>query len=250
VGFPAADRIGALPEHLCRTQTFDLLADQHLVVGHVVIANDDDMLYVSFHTTGGWEMVESHLAVTASPDLIPRQGKRIAPGKFTDKSHHRPPAIEAHYAVPLSVLGASRTAVVAAHADIQNGVQEEGAWIDGAELREGGSWASYASYEVGSCATASIGGGGGEIVGDGVTLTIPAGALNTTEEIAIHPVPSASLPEGALPGTAFDFEPDGLMFAEPGVRIVIEYDDTGLSLAQEEALAIWLLNDGVWEKVP
>lgn len=249
-GDPVAERIAAPPASVCAASRSDLLAGQSLVVGSVEVANDGDYVYVTIRTQDGWTMTESHLAITHDPDLIPKQGQRIAPGRFPDRTVHDPAETEVTYRVPRSVLSGESVAVVAAHADVVKGELAEGAWIAGAELRSGGSWASYAEYEIVDCVGTIDGDLGGEVTTTGATLAVLPGSFEGTQEIALYPVPTDELPEGALPGTAFDFDPDGLEF-DPPAELEVAYDDTGLSLTEEQALALhYLTPAGIWEEVP
>jgi hypothetical protein len=250
-GLIQADLIPSLPL-VCGGESFDLLADQTLDVGAVSIANDEEYLYVTFETTDGWAMTETHLAVVTDPDLVLKAGKRVVPGKFPEKAVHDPAATLVHYRVPLDVLEGADVAIVAAHADIMRDEQEEGAWVAGTEIREGGGWASYASYGLSGCEAVeeAIGSDGGEVGNGDAILTIPQDALEDDVEISIAPVPDGELPDGVLPGTAFDFSPDGQEFAQP-VTLVLHYDDPGLSPEEELKLAIHqLLEDGTLARLP
>lgn len=236
---PLNTLVPSVPE-VCGSATVALLADQTLAVGEVTVSNDDEYVYVSFHTTGGWSLIETHVAVASDPAALPKSGKGLVPGKFPDKAVHDPSVTVAHYAVPMPED--EEVVYVAAHADIANGDRTEGSWAEG-ETRDGGGWASYVSYGVASCDESNvIGPDGGQIETGQATLDFPAGALTTDIEITVEPVDDSELPDGVLPGTAVDLGPDGQEFAEP-VTLIIEYDDTGLSTAEEERLSIHLLQD-------
>jgi hypothetical protein len=241
-----ASLVPSLPD-VCGSSTFPFFAGQDIDVGTVSIANDEDYLYVSFETIGGWEMVETHVAADTDPDLIPKAGKRLAPGRFPEKAVHDPTETIVHYAVPIPGSDPSEV-VVAAHADVVNGEREEGAWVEGSR-RDGGGWASYALYDLAACDD-GIGPDGGTVQTDAGSLEIPPGALTENVEITAEPVDGNALPEGVLPGTAVDLGPDGQEFAEP-VILTISYDDTGLTPEQEENLAIHLLQgDGTLLEIP
>ena len=254
---PRPALVASLPP-VCGQVSVDLLAGQSLPVGSVTVANDEDMLYVSFETTAGWAMAETHVAVASSPDELPWQNGHLVPGLFPSKTMHDPPGTTVHYAVPLSALDGRTHVAVAAHADVVNDEVEEGAWADGVEASEGGGWETYLTYEVADCAiTVVVGPDGGRIDAESLALTIPPGALTSSQEISVVPIPiedlaAPALPEGVhlLPGTGFELSPDGLEFAEPAL-LEISYEDTGLPLAREGALAIFTLRgDGIWVEVP
>jgi hypothetical protein len=72
---------------------------------------------------------------------------------------------------------------------------------------------------------ARVGAGGGNIeLANGVRLTVPPGAL--PKDIFVTATPATNLPPGdqpIVPGTAWDFGPDGLVFGKP-VIVTIVYD--------------------------
>ena len=83
-----------------------------------------------------------------------------------------------------------------------------------------------------------IGPEGGTVEGDGVELTIPAGALDEEVEIAVAET-DAEAPDGfEAMSPVFEFTPDGLTFAEPiEVRITYDGPDDGMEV-------IWSLAEG------
>lgn len=253
------NRVGSVPADVCGEAVPDLIAagggEEGFPVGAVRIANDETTLYVSYRTSDGWAVRETHLAVTASPADIPKPGKQVVPGKFPHSDVHDPVETVVHYAIPLTGdLASVDPLIVAAHADVVKGTAEEGAWMGGEmEVRQGGNWATYHRYDLASCEPQASGefgpDDGGELTLSDATLTVPSGALGGTETLTMEEVDAGNLPSGALPGTAYDLGPEGQTFLEP-VTLRITYDDTGLALADEEDLAIHLLNAaGLWERI-
>lgn len=249
--------IPSVPD-LCHEETVALLAGSDLEVGTVAVGNDEETLYVTYETAGGWEIAETHLAVVDDPADIPSSGNAVPPGLFPGESVHQPPVTVVHYAVPLPDPGGASPVFVAAHAEVVKGGAEEGAWAEGPEIQEGGSWATYTTYEPAACVedddevvSEVIGSEGGTLETDGgdVTLDVPEGALEEDVELSIASVEASELPEGAVEGTAFDFGPDGQEFAEP-VTLTVHYDQDSVDDDDEANLAIHLLRDGVWENVP
>lgn len=247
--------IPSVPD-LCHQEAVDLLAGRDLQVGTVAVGNDDETLYVTYEAADGWEIAETHLAVVDDPADIPSRGSGITLGRFPGKSAHEPPVTVVHYAVPLPDPGSASPVVVAAHADVVKGSSEEGAWAEGPEIQEGGSWATYTTYEPAGCEEDPDGpvsevigteGGSLEAGGGDLTLDVPEGALEEDVELSITSVEPSELPEGAVEGTAFDFGPDGQEFAEP-LLLTVHYDET--LVVDEANLAIHLLSEGTWEKVP
>jgi len=90
---------------------------------------------------------------------------------------------------------------------------------------EGGASAIVAALPQGPIIATNIGPKGGVIGADGVTVSIPAGALSSDVPITIQrgAVPG---PNGTI-GEVFDIGPTGAQFAEP-VTIAFDYTDTEL----------------------
>jgi len=83
---PATDQSGItyLTKH-AENAPFEsiLFAGQNIDVGTVSVWNDEENLYITYDTTGGWEMTETHLAVAGSLPGIPQTKKgNPIPGKF------------------------------------------------------------------------------------------------------------------------------------------------------------------------
>ena len=99
-------------------------------------------------------------------------------------------------------------------------------------------------------AGARAGAAGGTIqLANGVRLTIPDGAL--TQDVYITAVPALNVPPGnqpIIPGTAWDFGPDGLVFAKP-IVMTIPYDPSAVPPGVPEAeLRIHKLVNGSYEQ--
>ena len=91
--------------------------------------------------------------------------------------------------------------------------------------------------EEGAIAQVGAGGGQTELAGGQVMLDIPAGAVGGPIAVDAVPVtdPSTLPPSPTpIPGTAFDLQPDGTVFAEP-IRLTISYDPAMLPPGVPEA---------------
>ena len=99
----------------------------------------------------------------------------------------------------------------------------------------------------GTATTKLIGVEGGTIATpDGVSLTIPAGALATATAISIQPI-TRTLPGGA--GPAVRLSPDGQQFAKP-VTLTIAYVLDSLTTRQPDMLMVAYQDDkGIWQSV-
>ena len=138
----------------CRLDT-ELIAGQDTTVGNVRVLHAhsvDNYMTITYETTGGWMLTETHVAVATSFDDIP-QTKSGNPkiGKFQYSDPH-PPVTTYTYTINLDeyitptgglYLG---TLYIAAHAVVEHpDYGEETAWADtyGIPFNDGGSWALY-----------------------------------------------------------------------------------------------------------
>lgn len=132
-----------------------LLAGQHTPAGTVTVGNDDENLYVTYTTTGGWTITETHLSVATSLSGVPvNKSGNPAPGQFAFKATHGPGITQYTVTVPREGLGvdAGANLVIAAHAVVRSADgRTETAWGEGARFVEKGSWAMYLGHEVQGC---------------------------------------------------------------------------------------------------
>jgi len=107
-------------------------------------------------------------------------------------------------------------------------------------------------------ASGTVGPGGGTVdtgSGDPVeaSVTIPAGALSSDQEITIEEIDSEGLPDPppgqTLLARAFNLKPDGLTFSGP-VTITFTYTDAEVAGLDESSLTVGLLEGGSWQIVP
>jgi hypothetical protein len=89
--------------------------------------------------------------------------------------------------------------------------------------------------------------------GTTASLALPAGSLTAgTTSISVKPVASAAAPASPVlvPGTVFDFGPDGTQFAAE-VPLTITYDEAKLPRnVSEAALRMYFLNGRRWVRLP
>ena len=69
---------------------------------------------------------------------------------------------------------------------------------------------------------------------DAVTVAVPPGALTQTRNITVAPATNPPPNDRLMPGTAYDFGPSGIAFAQP-VTITIKYDPSKLTGGSPEA---------------
>ncbi len=97
----------------------------------------------------------------------------------------------------------------------------------------------------------TIGPGGGTVttVDGNARLDVPPGALPNATNITISPQPDYPVAAGVVPGTCFDFGPDGTAFSQPA-QVTIAYDASALPAGKNERdLAIHRVVAGGWELV-
>lgn len=222
----------------CGAADFGLTAGRSLGVGEVTLASDDENLYVRVRTEGDWRIASTRLRVVDEPGFDPRPGRDLAPGLFEHGSDHGDPVPSVIHSAALPDE-ARPYLWVALYAEVVRGDETEAAWLT-LEPRERGPLGGYVRFDLPECGGTVIGSDGGIVEGEGATLSVPGSALDDEVEITVERVADDDVPAGLLPGTVFDFGPDGLEFGEPA-ELTLDYDDTGLDASQEAALAIHLM---------
>ena len=124
-------------------------AGQDMEVGTMQVSNDQEHLFVSYHITGGWCMMETHVHVATTLEGFPLVGRweTPAPGQFDYKSEHECVA-EYQYVIDLGGWEAGDELIIAAHAVVQKADVTETAWAGRDRFAEQGNWATYFRYSV------------------------------------------------------------------------------------------------------
>lgn len=129
----------------------DLVAGQSTTVGTVCVTDDGEELSVTYTTTDGWSLVETHLDVADHADDLARN-KRGNPkvGHFAQQQVHAPSLSTYTYTRPLDGFGDALA--IAAHAVVELGEEDdaitESAWGDGDRFVTQGNWATHFAYAV------------------------------------------------------------------------------------------------------
>ena len=134
----------------------ELIAGQHTPVGMVTVnhyAYTDRYLHITYATTGGWEITETHVAVALSLDGIPHTNSgnpKVGKFPYTNPAVSEPTLVE--YIIDLNDFPSLYhapyyygTLYVATHAVVQNPLYgQETAWGDTISQQfPGNNWALY-----------------------------------------------------------------------------------------------------------
>lgn len=145
----------APPEPPIEEVCVDQIADQDINAGEICVINDNETLSITYTTSDDWELTETHLAVGDDLEEYEDEGwvtpnGQPRPGRFPYSDDHGP-TDEVTYD-GISLEGRADKLVVAAHAvverEINDEIQEEGAWGNGEQFADRGGWAMYFEYEV------------------------------------------------------------------------------------------------------
>ena len=98
---------------------------------------------------------------------------------------------------------------------------------------------------VGDAVLVEPAGGEVSLADDAVSVVLPAGAVNEAVFLTAGPATGLPTEEPPIPGTAFDFGPDGIVFEEP-VTLTIGYDQANVpqGVPEEELGLHKLVVDG------
>jgi len=135
----------------------DLAAGKKIDAGNLCVEILDDILYVTYVTTGEWELVETHLFVGPDLESIPRNRKgNPKVGHYPYHSGDITGSVNYSHVIPLSELGGvdyydtlcGETYLVSAHSKVRRpdgygGYKTQTAWAVGTRLVEKGNWAMY-----------------------------------------------------------------------------------------------------------
>ncbi|MDO8500245.1 MAG: Ig-like domain-containing protein [Gemmatimonadaceae bacterium] len=88
------------------------------------------------------------------------------------------------------------------------------------------------------------------VLSGAVAVAVPAGAVSQTTNITVEPAANAPPNPRLMPGTAFDFGPNGATFSQP-ITLTIKYDTANVaSDSPENGLQLYEANGSSWRVVP
>lgn len=135
----------------CPTTSVSLIAGQSIDAGNVTVTNDANFIYVTYNTSNGYVLTQTHLYV-GSCSLIPvNRSGNPTPGHFPYNTVQEN-STTFTYQVPISALPAGTCGCIAAHAVVvkynENGViiDQQTAWGNGTEISPRGNWGLKFGY--------------------------------------------------------------------------------------------------------
>ena len=130
------------------SDSYTLYAGQNINAGTINVSNTGTQVIVTYNTTGGWELEETHLYIGTAEDVQPSTGNGSPiPGQFPYKEAHS--GITSYtWVLPRPI---EPCFIVAAHAsvvktDANGSTQQETAWSEGESFLQQGNWATYSEY--------------------------------------------------------------------------------------------------------
>jgi hypothetical protein len=131
----------------CSEKTVTLIAGQNMNAGTVTVQQDATNIYVTYNTTDGWVLTQTHLFVGACNAIPVNNAGNLVPGQFPYKNTHNN-VTSYTYTVPVSAIGLNNCGCIAAHAAVKKlsagggVISSQTAWGEGTAINpNGGNWA-------------------------------------------------------------------------------------------------------------
>ena len=136
---------------ICLPKVVTLFAGQTIDAGNVTVTNDANFIYVTYNTTNGYVLTQTHLYVGECA-LIPvnRPGNPI-PGQFPYASPHNN-VTSYTYQIPIMAIPVGSCGCIAAHAVVVKldaagaVVDQQTAWGNGTVINPDGQWGMKFDY--------------------------------------------------------------------------------------------------------
>lgn len=148
---PSGSYVEYCVEDCCEitTESFDIYGGQDILVGALEVTNDADSLYVTYTTTGCWELEETHLYVGEAANIPTNGGGVPIPGQFPYSAENQEGLSSYTYAISLADL--PECYAIAAHSSVNctegnGGNTQETAWSFGTEFPNTNRWGWYSEY--------------------------------------------------------------------------------------------------------
>ena len=145
-----------LPGEGCPAKTVQLTAGQTINAGSVTVTNDADFIYVTYTSTNGYLLTQTHLYVGNCSTIPVNNPGNPIPGQFPYNSNHAY-LTTFTYQVPISAIPQGACGCIAAHAVVVKlnfsgqVVEQQTGWGQGTVINPNGtSWGM--KFEYCSCA--------------------------------------------------------------------------------------------------
>ncbi len=226
--FDASAGTGADPSLACSpVASVSLVAGRSgPVVGTVRVANSGEMLFVTYETSDGWTLRETHLFAGVAVSEIPTNpAGNPVPGKFPYHATHASGVTVYTYAVPIPEPATSEPLIVSIQAKVARGDEVQGAWSEGERVSARRSPGTYLTYQPGPC-------GGGDTF---VSVDCPDLSLSTDHALPLEQIGIGRLPAsfGDVPYAyvSGDGEQDGMPafveLGEAGAHLLVPLHPSG-----------------------
>ncbi len=136
----------------CEPTTVMLVAGQTIGAGTVTVSNDADFIYVTYTTTNGWVLTQTHLYVGDCALIPVNNPGNPMPGQFPYASAHNNLTTYT-YQIPISRIPLEGCGCIAAHAVVKKYnsanqvVDTQTGWGNGVRINlSGGNWGMKFDY--------------------------------------------------------------------------------------------------------
>ena len=139
----------------CAPTEVALIAGQNINAGTVTVTNDANFIYVTYATTNGWTISQTHLYVGDCALIPVNHAGNPQPGHFPYTGTHSN-VTSYTYQVPISAIPEGDCGCIAAHCVVNKsgpGGGTQTAWGNGSQINVGGSWAM--KFDFCSCVAGS-----------------------------------------------------------------------------------------------
>lgn len=140
------------PGELCTPTQVFLIAGQNMNSGSVTVTNDVNYIYVTYTTSAGWLLTQTHLYVGDCALIPVNNPGNPVPGQFPYVGSHN--YITTYtYQIPISKIPLGGCGCIAAHAVVvkvdanNNIIDQQTAWGNGTRINlSGGNWGMKFDY--------------------------------------------------------------------------------------------------------